>query len=96
MVRISLRLELKTSKASTVAMVTAKFAIMMTAKLIDDATVRTRRDWKTFAKAIQVGTEDLAKNKEKIDAGGDPTYQWIDLAEARSQGIMPIPYSAAP
>lgn len=60
-----------------------------------DAAVRSRRDWKTFAKAIQIGTEDLTKNKPKIDEGGDPTYQWIDLAEARSQGIMPIPYSSA-
>jgi hypothetical protein len=60
-----------------------------------DATVRARRDWKTFAKAVQVGTEDLTKNKEKMDAG-DPSYQWIDLAEARSEGIMPIPFSAGP
>ena len=60
-----------------------------------DAAVRTRRDWKTFAKALQVGTEDLTKNKEKIE-GGDPSYQWIDLADARTQGIMPIPYKAAP
>src|ERR1700674_1904491 len=59
-----------------------------------DATTRSRRDWKTFAKAAQVGTEDLAKNKEKLNAG-DPAYQWIDLAEARTQGIMPIPYSSA-
>ena len=61
-----------------------------------EAAVRSRRDWKTFAKAIQVGTEDLTKNKPKIDQGGDPTYQWIDLSEARTQGIMPIPYSSAP
>jgi hypothetical protein len=27
--------------------------------------VATRRDWKTFAKALQTGTEDLARNKEK-------------------------------
>ena len=59
-----------------------------------DPATKTRRDWKTFAKAIQVGTEDLTKNKEKF-AGADTTYQWIDLAEARSQGIMPIPYSLA-
>lgn len=56
--------------------------------------VRTRRDWKTFAKAIQAGTEDLAKNKEKFKAA-DPNYQWIDLAEARAEGIMPIPFAAA-
>ena len=55
--------------------------------------VRGRRDWKTFAKAVQTGTEDLAKNKEKIDAA-DPNYQWIDLAQARADGIMPISYAA--
>jgi hypothetical protein len=59
---------------------------------LDDAT-KARRDWKTFAKAIQTGTDDLTKNKEKF-AADDPSYQWIDLAEARAQGIMPIPYSA--
>ena len=58
--------------------------------------MRARRDWKTFAKAVQVGTEDLTKNKARIDAGDDPTYQWIDLSEARAQGIMPIPYTVAP
>ncbi|HKP04440.1 MAG TPA: hypothetical protein VJU77_13895 [Chthoniobacterales bacterium] len=57
-----------------------------------DPAVRSRRDWKTFAKAVQVGTEDLLKNKEKVEAA-DPNYQWIDLAEARAQGIMPIPYA---
>jgi hypothetical protein len=58
-----------------------------------DTAVRARRDWKTFAKALQAGTEDLAKNKEKIEAE-DPNFQWIDLAEARADGIMPISYSA--
>jgi hypothetical protein len=60
-----------------------------------DAAVRARRDWKTFAKALQTGTEDLAKNKEKIDAA-DPNYQWIDLADAREDGIMPISYATGP
>jgi hypothetical protein len=59
-----------------------------------DAATKSRRDWKTFAKAVEVGTEDLTKNKEQF-AGTDTLYQWIDLAEARSQGIMPIPYAAA-
>jgi hypothetical protein len=58
-----------------------------------DAATKARRDWKTFAKAIQTGSEDLAKNKPKLDTE-DPSYQWIDLAEARAEGIMPIPYSA--
>ena len=58
-----------------------------------DPAVRARRDWKTFAKAVQSGTEDLAKNKAKIEAE-DPSFQWIDLAEARADGIMPISYAA--
>ena len=60
-----------------------------------DPALRGRRDWKTFAKALQTGTEDLAKNKEKIDAE-DPNFQWIDVADARADGIMPISYSAGP
>lgn len=59
-----------------------------------DGAIKSRRDWKTFAKAIQTGTEDLLKNKEKLDAA-DASYQWIDLAEARAEGIMPIPYAGA-
>ena len=59
-----------------------------------DAATKSRRDWKTFAKAVQVGTEDLTKNKAKLDAE-DTNYQWIDLAEARAEGIMPIPFAAA-
>jgi hypothetical protein len=59
-----------------------------------DAAVKARRDWKTFAKAIQTGTDDLTKNKPKLDAA-DANYQWIDLAEARSEGIMPIPFAPA-
>jgi hypothetical protein len=61
-----------------------------------DAAVRGRRDWKTFARALQVGTEDLAKMKEKLNSSSDPSYQWIDLSEARTEGIMPIPYSSSP
>jgi hypothetical protein len=59
-----------------------------------DAATKSRRDWKTFSKALQAGTGDLAKNKPKVDAE-DANYQWIDLAEARAEGIMPIPYAAA-
>jgi hypothetical protein len=58
-----------------------------------DAATKARHDWKTFAKAVQTGSEDLAKNKPKLE-GEDPNYQLIDLAEARAEGIMPIPYSA--
>jgi hypothetical protein len=58
-----------------------------------DEKARGGRDWKTFAKAIQIATDDLAKNKEKFEST-DPNYQLIDLDVARTEGIMPIPYTA--
>jgi hypothetical protein len=60
-----------------------------------DEKVRGEKDWKTFAKAIQIGTDDLKKNKEQFQST-DPAYQLIDLDEARGKGIMPLPYTAGP
>jgi hypothetical protein len=60
-----------------------------------DEKVRGGRDWKTFAKAIQIASDDLDKNKERFEST-DPNYQLIDLDEARSKGIMPLPYTAGP
>lgn len=60
-----------------------------------DEKSRAGKDWRTFAKAIQIATADLEENKEKFEAD-DARYQLIDLEEARSEGIMPIPYAAAP
>jgi len=59
-----------------------------------DEKARGGRDWKTFARAIQIATDDLEKNKEKFEST-DPNYQLIDLDKAREEGIMPIPYTAA-
>ena len=56
---------------------------------LDDSAKGTKA-WGTFARAIQIASEDLAKNADKLDAG-DPGYQKIDLDEAREEGIMPIP-----
>jgi hypothetical protein len=58
---------------------------------LDDSVKKTKA-WATFARAIQIASEDLATNEEKFDAG-DPGYQFIDLDEAREEGIMPIPAS---
>ena len=58
-----------------------------------DEKVRGEKDWKTFARAIQIATDDLEKNKAKFEAN-DANYQMIDLDEARTEGIMPIPYTA--
>jgi hypothetical protein len=60
-----------------------------------EETVREGRDWKTFARAIQIATDDLGKNKDRFKAN-DPNYQLIDLDEARTEGIMPISYAAGP
>jgi hypothetical protein len=46
-------------------------------------------------RVIQMGTDDLKKNKERFEST-DPSYQLIDLDEARSKGIMPLPYTASP
>jgi hypothetical protein len=58
-----------------------------------DEKARGGKDWKTFAKAIQIATDDLEKNKDNFE-GNNANYQFIDLDEARAEGIMPIP--AAP
>jgi hypothetical protein len=55
-----------------------------------DEKARGGRDWKTFAKAIQIATDDLEKNKGNFE-GNNAAYQFIDLDEARTEGIMPIP-----
>jgi hypothetical protein len=60
-----------------------------------DGKVRDGRDWKTFAKAIQLGSDDFDKNHERFEST-DLNYQFIDLDDARSKGIMPLPYTAGP
>jgi hypothetical protein len=58
-----------------------------------DEKVRGTKEWKTFAKAIQIATDDLEKNKANFEAN-NANYQLIDLDEARTEGIMPIPFTA--
>lgn len=58
-----------------------------------DEKVRGEKNWKTFARAIQIATDDLEKNKTNFE-GNNANYQLIDLDEARTEGIMPIPYAA--
>lgn len=50
--------------------------------------------WKTFAQAIAVGTADLKKNRRRFN-GPNTDYQINEVAEARSEGIMPISYQKA-
>jgi hypothetical protein len=55
-----------------------------------DEKARGEKAWKTFAKAVQIATDDLEKNKDNFE-GNNAAYQFIDLDEARTEGIMPIP-----
>jgi hypothetical protein len=43
----------------------------------------------------QPASDDLDKNKERF-VSTDLNYQFIDLDDARSKGIMPLPFTAAP
>ncbi len=51
--------------------------------------------WKTFATALAIGSQNLAKNKEKFEAEDEPQYQVTDINQARKDGIMPISYEKA-
>ncbi|GAB4168029.1 MAG: hypothetical protein Fur0032_06170 [Terrimicrobiaceae bacterium] len=58
---------------------------------LDD--VKNETSWESFEAAVAVGTEDLEKNADEFDSDS-LSYQVIDLATARSAGILPL--SAAP
>lgn len=68
-------------------------AVLTTLRGKLDEKAREEKAWKTYARALQVATDDLEKNKANFE-GENANYQWIDLDEARTEGIMPIPYSA--
>lgn len=49
---------------------------------------RNEESWATFEAALDAGTQALLEAAEKFDE--DPDYMLIDVAEARSLGILPI------
>ena len=53
---------------------------------------RNEDSWDSFESALAVGTEALEKNEKKFESD-DVTYQYIELAEARAAGILPITYT---
>lgn len=55
---------------------------------------KNEESWNTFEAAVDSGTSTLKENKKKF-AGDDPDYQIIDLAAARSLGILPISSATA-
>ena len=55
---------------------------------------KNEESWKTFEAAVDAGTEALRENEKKF-GGDDPDYQIMDLASARSLGILPISSTVA-
>ncbi len=53
---------------------------------------RNEKSWESFESALSTGTETLEKYVEKFETD-DLSYQYIDLAEARAAGILPITYT---
>jgi hypothetical protein len=56
--------------------------------------IRNGKAWKTFAAAVMSANEDLDQNDDKFDAG-DPSWQIIDVAEARAKGITPMSFDSS-
>jgi len=54
--------------------------------------LKNQTSFKTFEAAVDTGTQALEDDAEHFDDEDDSDYQLIDLAEARSQGIMPLGY----
>jgi hypothetical protein len=48
--------------------------------------------FQTFEAAVKSATGELDKHEKDFGDADDPEYQIIDIAEARSQGIMPIAF----
>lgn len=63
-----------------------------TAKLKKLEAKRNEQSWESFEAALSAGTEALEKNDKKFDSD-DLRYQYIDIAEARAAGILPITYT---
>lgn len=64
-----------------------------TARLKKLENKRNEESWDSFEAALSTGTNVLEQNADKIEIGDDLSYQWIDIAEARSAGILPITYT---
>jgi hypothetical protein len=55
--------------------------------------LKNQASFKTFEAAVDAATQDLDDNQKKFDDEDETDYQLIDIAEARSEGIMPLGYT---
>ncbi len=59
-------------------------------RLSDSA--RASAAWRTFKTAVSYATAAYNRDKKKFDDDNNPDYQVIDVADARADGVMPIPF----
>ena len=57
-----------------------------------DNGARGQAAWRTFRTAVSYATAVFARDKAKFDDNRNAEYQVIDVAEARADGITPIPF----
>ena len=57
-----------------------------------DEGVLSTAAWRTFKTAVSYATAAYYHNKAKFDDDTNPDYQVIDVADARADGVMPIPF----
>lgn len=63
--------------------------------VLDDAVPfekRGVRSWASFVKAICIATDKLVSDDPKFGSAESPDYRIINVAQARKQGVLPIPY----
>jgi hypothetical protein len=64
-------------------------------ELFEDAVDEELRDeysWASFIAAVSVATQQLAKNQSKFKNADEHDYRVIDIASARKDGVLPIPF----
>ncbi len=66
-------------------------------EFLDDSVEEDLRDeasWPSFIQAIQIGTTELVKNKDKFESSTEHDYAVIDVRSWRTRGVLPIPFSS--
>ncbi len=53
---------------------------------------RANAAWRTFKTAVSYATALYTRDKAKFQDDTNPDYQVIDVADARADGVMPIPF----
>ena len=57
-----------------------------------DGNMRASAAWRTFRAAVCYATAAFNRDKAKFDDERNADYQVIDVADARADGVMPIPF----